>query len=137
MNSFTFLFSGKLSTSPSTTSPGEVFLVEIRFFFSSILSIFYHSVLAYKVSAKQSADDLIGVPLYISYLSLAVLKILPLLLTVDILIIMYLVVGLLGFIFGNFWMFWIKTSVSFPILAKFSAIIQMCFCLFLLLLGLL
>uniref|UniRef100_A0A9L0SPR2 Uncharacterized protein n=1 Tax=Equus caballus TaxID=9796 RepID=A0A9L0SPR2_HORSE len=97
-----------------------------RFLFFSTLNISCLSLLAVKVSADKSADSLLGVSLYVTCcFSLSAFKILSLSLILDILIIVCLGVGLFGFIlFGTFCASWIKTSVSFPRLGKFSAIIS-------------
>ena len=71
------------------------------------LSISCHSLLACRVSAEQSADNLAGVPLYVIYFSsLAALKILSLILVS--LINMCLGIFLLGFIlYGTHCASWI------------------------------
>ena len=74
-----------------------------------------HSLLACRVSAERSADNLMGVPLYmILCFSIVAVRILSLSLTFAILIITCLGVGLFGFIFfGTLCAFCTWISVSF------------------------
>ena len=78
---------------------GKVILVG-GFFPFIMLSISCHSLLACRVSAEKSANNLIGVPLYVAcFFSLAAFKIFSLSLILVSLINMCLGVFLLGFIF--------------------------------------
>ena len=90
------------------------------------MNISRHSFWAYKVSAEKYAHSHMEVTLCITdCFFLAAFKIEPLSLTFEDLIIMYVGVGLFGFIlFETFAASWIWISVSFPRLVKFSAIIS-------------
>ena len=96
---------------------GRVFLV-VGFFPFVTLNIPCHSLLACKVYSEKSADNLIGVPLYITCcFFIAAFKILSLCLIFAIVYIMCLAVDLFGFI-----LFKTLLSISFPKLGEFSAI---------------
>ena len=101
---------------------GRVILVGVFFPFIT-LSISCHSLLACRVSAEKSADNLIGVPLCVFFFYLAVFKIFSLSLILISLINTCLRVFLLGFIlYGTCCAWWIWVSGSFPMLGKFSAV---------------
>ena len=104
---------------------GNIILIGSFFPFIT-LSISCQSLLACRVSAEKSANNLIGVPLYVTcFFSLAAFKIFSLSLIVVSLINMCLGVFLLGFILcGTHCAFWIWVSGSFPMLGIFSAIIS-------------
>ena len=104
---------------------GRIFLVG-GFFPSITLSISCHSLLDCRVSAEKSANNLTGVPLYVTcFFSLAAFKIFSLSLNLTSLITMYLSEFLLGFIFyGTCCASWIWVSGSFPMLGKVLALIS-------------
>uniref|UniRef100_K9IHF4 Uncharacterized protein n=1 Tax=Desmodus rotundus TaxID=9430 RepID=K9IHF4_DESRO len=83
-----------------------------------------HSLLAWSISIEKSAASLIGAPLYVtSYFSLAAFKILSLSWNFAILIIMFLEVGLLGFLFiETLCASWVCVTFSLIKLGKFSVI---------------
>uniref|UniRef100_A0A8D1SYD4 Uncharacterized protein n=1 Tax=Sus scrofa TaxID=9823 RepID=A0A8D1SYD4_PIG len=112
---------------------GRVILVG-GFFPFIMLCISCHSLLACRVSVEKSADNLIGVPLYVTcFFSLAAFKVFSLSLILVSLISMCLGVFLFGFIlYGTRCASCIRVSDSFPILGKFLAIISWnIFCLLL------
>ena len=78
LNSLSFCFSVKVLISPSNLNEslaGQSNL-DWRFFPFITLSISCHLLLAFRVSAEKSADNLIGVPLYIiSFFSLSAFSI--------------------------------------------------------------
>ena len=115
--SFWFLLSG-LKNSPA----GWSILVTIFFPFIS-LNISCHFLLAYRVSAEKSVDNLTGVPLYvICWFSLVAFNIFPLSLIFVSLINMCLGMFLLGcMLYGTLCSSWTWVSVCFPMLGKFSA----------------
>ena len=86
------------------------------------LNISCHSLLTCRVSVEKSADNLMGVPMYvICHFSLAAFNILSLSLIFVSLITMCLGVLLLGFILpGALCASWTWFSVSFPLLGKES-----------------
>ena len=104
---------------------GRVILVG-GFFPFITFSISCRSLLACRVSAEKSADNLIGIPLYVTcFFSLVAFKIFSLSLILVSLINMCLSVCLLGFIlYGTHCACWIWVNGSLPILGKFSAIIS-------------
>ena len=104
---------------------GRVILVGVFFPFIT-LTISCHSLLACRVSAKKSANKLIGVPLNVICLfSLAAaFNLCSLSLILVSLINMYLRLFLLGFIlYGTHCAFWILVSDSSPMLGNFSAVL--------------
>ena len=92
------------------------------------LSMYCHSLLAWRVSIERSAVILMGIPLcVICCFSLAAFNICSFCLIFVNLINMYLGVFYLGFIlFGTLWVFWTWVIISFPISGKFSTIISSC-----------
>ena len=96
-----------------------------RFFPFITLHVSCHSLLAYRVSVENSADSLMGVPLYvICLLSLVAFNIYLSLIFVS-LIIMCLGVFLLRFILsGTLCGSWTWLTLSFLMLNKFSAIMS-------------
>ena len=86
-----------------------------------------HSLLACTVSVERSADNLMGVPLYvICHFPFVAFDILSLPLIFVSLSIMCLVVFLLGFILpGTLCASWTWLTISFPTLGKFSTIISL------------
>ena len=106
-----------------------------RFFPFITLSILCHSLLACRISAEKSADNLIWVPLsVICCFPLVAFNIFSLFLILFSLINIRLEVFFLGFILhGICCAFWIGVSDSFPKLGKFSVLslfvplIQDCF----------
>ena len=84
LNSLSFCLSVKVLISPSNLNESLAGYSHIgwRFFPFIMLSISCHSLLACRVSAEKSANDLIGVPLFvICFFSLAAFKIFSLSLT--------------------------------------------------------
>uniref|UniRef100_A0A8D1EJX6 Uncharacterized protein n=1 Tax=Sus scrofa TaxID=9823 RepID=A0A8D1EJX6_PIG len=101
LNSLSFCLSVKVLLSPSNLNKSLAGSSNLgwRFFPFITLSISCHSLLACRVSAEKSADNLIGVPLYvICFFSLAAFKIFSLSLILISLINMCLGIFLLGFI---------------------------------------
>ena len=96
-------------------------------FFSFItLSMFCHSILAWRVSIERSAVIHMGIPLWVSCcFSLAAFNLRYLCLIFINLINMCLGVFHLRFIlFGTLWVSWTWVAISFPILGKFSTIVS-------------
>ena len=93
-----------------------------RLFHFITLNISCHSLLTCRVSVEKSADNLIGVPMYvICHFSHAAFNILSLSLIIVSLITMCLSVFLLEFVLpGTLCAFWTWFSVSFPLLGKES-----------------
>lgn len=99
MNSFSFCLSGKLFINLSFNSNNfaEQSILGWKLYSFSILNVWCYFLLAHKVSVKKCAGSFMGVPLYAaSCFSLAAFKVLSLSLSLDILIIMWLGVGLSG-----------------------------------------
>ena len=127
-NSLSFCLSIKALISPSYlneilsgySNPGCMFFSFIT------LSMFCHSLLAWRVSIERSAVILMGIPLcVICHFSLAAFNICSLCSIFVNLINMCLGVFHLGFIlFGTLWVSWTWVALSFPILGKFSTIIS-------------
>lgn len=114
MKSCNFYLSGKLSL--SFDSQWQLCWAFLKFFLSACW--IYHTTAFW--SAKFLLKNLLS---GFSCFSLAAFKIFLIFLTFNNLIIMSLGVGLFGFIlFGIIWASWIRMSVSFPRLRKFSAI---------------
>ena len=129
LNSFNFCLSVKLLISPSNlkeTLAGWSILV-CRFFPFVTLNILCHSLLACRVSVEKSADNLMGVLLYvISCFSLVAFNILSLSLIFVCWITMYLSVFFLGFILlGTLCASWTWLTIPFLVLGKFSVIISL------------
>ena len=104
---------------------GRVILV-VGFFSFITLSIYCHCLLACRVSTEKSADNLMGVPLYIfCCFFLAAFSNFSLSLIFASLITLCLGVFLLVFIlYGTHCTFWTWVAISFPMLGKFSTIIS-------------
>ena len=101
LNSLSFCLSVKLLISPSILNESLAGWSNLgcQFFPFITLNISYHSLLACRVSAERSADNLMGIPLYdICCFSLAAFNIFSLYLIFDSLISMCFGVFLLGFI---------------------------------------
>ena len=98
-----------------------------RFFPFVTLNILCHSLLACRVSVEKSADNLMGVLLYvISCFSLVAFNILSLSLIFVCWITMYLSVFFLGFILlGTLCASWTWLTIPFLVLGKFSVIISL------------
>ena len=114
----------------SISSEGESCWIDIlgcRFFIFITLNISCCSLLACRVSVEKSADNLMGVPLYvICHFPLVAFDILSLPLIFVSSSIMHLVVFLLGFILpGTLCASWTWLTISFPRLWKFSNIISL------------
>ena len=90
------------------------------------LNISCHTLLACRVSVEKSADQLMGVPLYVIFhFPRVAYNILSLSLIFVSLITIYLGVLLLVFILsGTLCASWTWMTISFPMLRKFSAIIS-------------
>ena len=97
-----------------------------RFFSFITLSMTWHSLLAWRVSAERSAVILMGIPLCVIYFfSLAAFNIFSLCLVFISLINMCFGMFHLGFIlFGTLWVSWLWWLFPPPILRKFSTIIS-------------
>ena len=85
-----------------------------------------HSLLAYRVSAEKSADNLMGIPFYVMLLSLVAFNVFSLSLIFVSLITVCLSVFLLGiFLYGmRLSASWTGLNVSFVMLRNFSAVIS-------------
>ena len=101
--------------------PGKIILVTDFFPIQ-----YWHSLLAWRVSANRSAVECMGFPMYVTCcFSLAAFSILSLCLIFVSLISMCLSVFLLGFIlYGILYAPWTWLTISFPNLGKFSTIIS-------------
>ena len=88
--------------------------------------ILCHSLLAYRVSAEKSADNLMGIPFYVMLLSLVAFNVFSLFLIFVSLITVCLSVFLLGiFLYGmGLSASWTALNVSFVMLGNFSAIMS-------------
>ena len=119
LNSLSFCLSVKLLISPSYLN--EILAgynnLGCRLFSFITLSMFCHSLLAWRVSIERSAVTLMGIPLCdICHFSLAAFNICSLCLIFVNLINMCLGVFCLGFIlFGTRWVSWPWVIISFPI----------------------
>ena len=145
LNSLSFCLSVNLLSSPSYLN--EILAgysnLGCRLFSFITLSMYCHSLLAWRVSIDRSAVILMGIPLcVICCLSLAAFNICSLCLIFVNLINICLGVFCLGFmLFGTLWVSWAWVAISFPIFGRFLTIIpsgishDLSFCL--LLLGLL
>ena len=132
LNSLSFCLSVKLLISPSYLN--EILAgysnLGCRLFSFITLSMFCHSLLAWRVSIEISAVILMRIPLcvicfFFFFFSLAAFNICSLCLIFVNLINMCLGVFHLGFIlFGTLWLSWTWVIISFPILGKFSTIIS-------------
>ena len=92
------------------------------------LNISCHSLLTCRVSVEKSADNLMGVPMYvICHFSLAAFNILSLSLIFVCLVNLCLGVFLLGFMLYGLCTSWTWVAVSYPVLGKFSANISLYF----------
>ena len=127
LNSLSFCLSVKLLISPWNLNESLVGLniLGCRFFPFITLNISCHSLLVSKIYAGKSADNVMGVPLYVIYwFSLVAFNIFSLSLIFVNLITMCLGLFLLGFILpGTLCTSWTLMSVSFPMLGS-SAIIS-------------
>ena len=103
----------------------RVFLV-IDFSLSSFeIYLSCYSLLAYRVSAGKSADDLMGIPIYfICCFSLSAFSVHFLFLIFVILITVYLGVSLFELILYGTLHFLVWVTLSFPMLSTFSAIVS-------------
>ena len=101
---------------------GRLFLVAVSSL--SSVNISCHFLLVYRVFVEKSADSLMGVPFYvICHFSLIAFNISSLSLILVSLITMCLGVFLFGFIL-ILCASWTWSTISFPVLGKFSAIIS-------------
>ena len=126
LNSLNFCLSEKLLISPSNLKKSLIGYSSLgcRFFPLIGLNVSCHSLVAYRVSVEKSADNLMGVALYVIYhFSLVSFNILSLSLIFVSLITVCLGVFLLGFILtGTLCASWTWLIISFPMLGKFSAV---------------
>jgi len=124
LNSLNFCLSGKLLISPSNLNESlpKCNILGCRLFHFITLNISCHSLLTCRVSVEKSADNMMGVPMYvICHFSLAAFNILSLSLIFVSLITMYLSVFLLGFVLpGTLCAFWTWFSIFFSLLGKES-----------------
>ena len=127
LNSVSFWFSVKflISLVRSEEKSCWVEYSGLQFFFSPFitLNISCHFLLACRVSAEKSMDNLMGVSLYVvCWFSLTAFNIFPLCLIFVSLINMCLGMFLLEcMLYGTLCSSWTWVSVSFPMLGKFSA----------------
>ena len=127
LNSLSFCLSVKLLISPSYLN--EILAgysnLGCRLFSFITLSMFCHSLLAWRVSFERPAVILMGIPLCVIYcFSLAAFNICSLCLIFVNLISMCLGVFPLGLSCLGLWFSWTCVAISFPILGKFSTIIS-------------
>ena len=128
LNSPSFCLSVKLLISPSYLNEMLAGYSNLgcRLFSFITLSMFCHSLLAWRVSIERSAVILMGIPLcVICCFYLAAFNFCSLCLIFINLTNMCPGVFYLGFIlFGTLWVSWAWVVISFPILGKFSTIIS-------------
>ena len=128
LNSLSFCLSVKLLISPLNLNESLAGWSNLgcSFFPFITLNISCHSLLACRVSAEESAVNLMGVPLYvICHFSLVAFNNFSLSLIFVSLITACLGVFLLGFILpGTLCASWTWVAISFPMLGNFSAIIS-------------